>query len=90
MALQTSVSIGGAQLSLNYNAGNGRATSADLTTPVRVQYIITLDDGTVIDQTVLPGTYSFPLPANKVRITIDAQGEVTVAGVVSIAARTFA
>lgn len=89
MALQTSVSICGANLSLNYNAGNGRASSADLTTPIRVRYIITLTNGTIIDQTVDPGTYSFPLPANQVRITVDGQGEVTVTGVTSIFAGTL-
>lgn len=88
MALQTSVSICGAQLSLNYNAGNGRATSFDLTTPIPVRYVVTLTNGTVIDQTVQPGTYSWPLPANQVRITIDAQGEATITGVASIGAMT--
>lgn len=85
MALQTSVSILGAQLSFNYNAGNGRATSADLTAPVPVRYRIELTDGSVIDQSVQPGTYSFPLPANLVRITF-AGGEATYTGIVSIEA----
>lgn len=86
MALQSTVSIVGSTANLNYNAGNGRATSFDLTAPVAVRYVITLTNGTVIDQTVQPGTYSWPLPANVVRITIDAQGEATITGIVSIGA----
>lgn len=86
MALQPSIYICGAQLGLNYNAGNGRATSFDLTTPIPVHFIITLTNGTVIDRTVQPGSYSWPLPANQVRITIDAQGEATITGVASIGA----
>lgn len=86
MALQTSVAICGAQLQINYNAGNGRATSLELTTPVAVHYRITLTNGTIIDQTVEPGSYSWPLPANVVRITVAADGEVTVTGIASIEA----
>lgn len=86
MALQTSVAIGGAQLQLNYNAGNGRATSFDLTTPVPARFRIVLTDGTIINQAVAAGSYSWPLPANQVRITIDANGEATITGVASIEA----
>jgi hypothetical protein len=89
VAQQTSVSIGGAQATFTYNAGNGRATSVEVVTPIRVRYVFTLTDGTVIDRTLEPGSYSFPLPANKVRVTIDGQGEVTMSGLSSIAADTF-
>lgn len=88
MALQSSVQVCGAQLSFNYNAGNGRATSVELTTPISVRYQIALTDGSVIDTGIIaPGSYSWPLPANLVRITF-AGGEATYTGLVSIRADT--
>ena len=86
MALQPSVFILGAQLSFNYNAGNGRATSVDISTPVPIHFRIALSNGSTIAQTIQPGNSSFPLPANLVRISTDAQGEVTYTGLVSIEA----
>jgi hypothetical protein len=89
MALQTSVSICGAQLAFTYNAGNGRASSVEMTSPIRTQWIVVLTDGTVIDQTVDPGVYSWPLPANRVRITFAPDGEVTMTEIERIAAGTL-
>lgn len=89
MALQGSVQVCGAQLQFNYNAGNGRATSIECTTPLPIHYRITLSNGTVIDRALTPGTYSFPLPANVVRITLAPDGEATITGIDSIGAETL-
>lgn len=89
MALHNTISLCGAQLSFTYNAGNGRATSVEMVSPVRTHWTIVLTDGTVIDQTVDPGTYSWPLPANKVRITFAPDGEVTMTGIERIDAGTL-